>query len=170
MRPATFVVSKVFATSKNNLQSSNNFSETKKCWTHGDCPRHLRCTNGFCGDRTYFEALKNRQCEDDSICEVRYEPPETVPLNFITFLHQQLLTGEMCCYDLAGAKWWSEGKMRLVVEFCCCCYQIIIILRFEKKCCNNPSGHPVLRPTRHLDRQQMIKVTLKYYALLLFEL
>lgn len=44
----------------------------------------------------------------------------------------------MCCYDLAGAKWWSEGKMR-----------------FEKKCCNNPSGHPVLRPTRHLDRHQM---------------
>lgn len=93
--------------------------ETKKCWTHGDCPRHLRCTNGYCGDRAYHEALKRRQCEDDSICE-------------------QLLTGEMCCYDLAGAKWWSEGKMR-----------------FEKKCCNNPSGHPVLRPTRHLDRHQM---------------
>ena len=33
----------------------------------------------------------------------------------LSFLSQQLLTGEMCCYDLAGAKWWSEGKMRFVV-------------------------------------------------------
>ena len=62
-----------FCIPKNTLQSSNNFSETKKCWTHGDCPRHLRCTNGYCGDRAYHEALKKRQCEDDSICEVRKE-------------------------------------------------------------------------------------------------
>ena len=60
-----------FCNLKHNLQSFDNFSETKKCWTHGDCPRHLRCTNGFCGDRNYYEALKNRKCEDDSICEVR---------------------------------------------------------------------------------------------------
>ena len=52
------------------LTLDNDFSETKKCWTHGDCPRHLRCTNGYCGDRNYYEALKRRQCEDDSICEV----------------------------------------------------------------------------------------------------
>lgn len=31
--------------------------------------------------------------------------------------YQQLLTGEMCCYDLEGAKLWSEGKMRFVVVF-----------------------------------------------------
>ena len=70
-----------------------------------------------------------------------------------------MLTGEMCCYDLAGAKWWSEGKMRFVgFELVVSCHHHIII-RFEKKCCNNPSGHPVLRPTRHLDRHQMNMVT-----------
>ena len=41
--------------------------------SHGDCPRHLRCTNGYCGDRKYFEALRERQCEDDGVCEVRLE-------------------------------------------------------------------------------------------------
>ena len=75
--------------------------------------------------------------------------------------YQQLLTGEMCCYDLEGAKLWSEGKMRFVLCFLThlLLSHNIFILRFDKKCCNNPSGHPVLRPTRHLNRQQMNKVT-----------
>lgn len=96
--------------------------ETKRCYSHGDCPRHLRCVNGYCGDRNYYEALKKRQCEDDSICE-------------------QLLTGEMCCYDLSAAEQWSHGHMRWI-----------------KKCCNNPSGHPVMRPSKHLSHHQMKKL------------
>jgi len=96
--------------------------ETKKCYNHDDCPRHLRCTNSYCGDMHYYEALKQRECEDDSICE-------------------QLLTGEMCCYDLSAAEQWSMGELRWI-----------------KKCCNNPSGHPVLRPTRNLSQQQLKKL------------
>ena len=49
------------------------FRETKQCWSHGDCPRHLRCTNGWCGDPSYHQALTRRPCEDDSVCEVRSE-------------------------------------------------------------------------------------------------
>jgi len=65
--------------------------ETKKCWTHSDCPRYLRCTNGYCGDPLYFKALQQRPCTEDQECE-------------------KLLTGEMCCYDTASADRWSEGQ------------------------------------------------------------
>ena len=47
------------------------FRETKKCWTHSDCLSHLRCTNGYCGDPTYFTALQERPCEEDKQCEVK---------------------------------------------------------------------------------------------------
>ena len=49
------------------------FSETKKCWTHSDCPSHLRCTNGYCGDPTYFKALQEHPCEEDKQCEVKLD-------------------------------------------------------------------------------------------------
>lgn len=60
----------------------------------------------------------------------------------LTWNFQQLLTGEMCCYDLSAAEQWSMGELRWI-----------------KKCCNNPSGHPVLRPTRNLSQQQLKKVS-----------
>lgn len=96
--------------------------ETKQCWSHGDCPRHLRCTNGWCGDPSYHQALTRRPCEDDSVCE-------------------QLLTGEMCCYDLSGL-----GAASLDPD------------SWSRRCCDNPSGHPVLRPEQELSPQQMKKL------------
>ena len=64
---------------------------------------------------------------------------------------------------------WREDEVGCWFFVVVIVYRIIILLRFEKKCCNNPSGHPVLRPTRHLDRQQMTKVTKKYYYFLSFQ-
>ena len=49
------------------------FRETKKCWTHSDCPSHLRCTNGYCGDPTYFKTLQERPCKEDKQCEVNLD-------------------------------------------------------------------------------------------------
>jgi len=96
--------------------------ESKKCWTHSDCPSHLKCTNGFCGDPVYFRALQERPCEEDEICE-------------------QLLTGEMCCFDLSAAKQWRFGQSG-----------------WKKKCCNNPSGSPVIRPGEDFSDAQLKKL------------
>ena len=65
----------------------NVFRETKQCWSHGDCPRHLRCTNGWCGDPSYHQALARRPCEDDSVCEVRFICPEELSKRFRESFH-----------------------------------------------------------------------------------
>ena len=54
---------------------------------------------------------------------------------------QRLLTGEMCCYDLAAAEDWKHGQEHWL-----------------KKCCDNPTGNPVLRPSRPLSESQRRKV------------
>ena len=60
---------------------------------------------------------------------------------YITTVLQQLLTGEMCCYDLSGL-----GSASLDPD------------SWSRRCCDNPSGHPVLRPEQELSPQQMKKV------------
>jgi len=79
-------------------------SQMKRCKTHGDCPGgaapvgkkggydrgSLRCTNRWCGEPQYFEALKERECSIDQDCE-------------------RLLTGEMCCYDFSSPQGWQAG-------------------------------------------------------------
>jgi len=96
--------------------------ETQKCWTHSNCPSHLKCTNGFCGDPRYFKALQNRPCAGDEQCE-------------------QLLTGEMCCFDTATADQWKSGQDA-----------------WKKKCCDNPSGSPVIRPPEDMEEWEIKKL------------
>ena len=62
-------------------------------------------------------------------------------------MFQRLLTGEMCCYDLAAADHWKEGQDHWL-----------------KKCCNNPTGSPVLRPSQPLSVSQRRKVSLALTA------
>ena len=57
---------------------------------------------------------------------------------------QQLLTGEMCCYDLSAAEFWKVGEVR-----------------WSKRCCNNPSGHPVTRPDKPFSPQHLSKVSIE---------
>ena len=47
----------------------------------------------------------------------------------------------MCCYDLSGL-----GSASLDPD------------SWSRRCCDNPSGHPVLRPEQELSPQQMKKV------------
>ena len=55
---------------------------------------------------------------------------------------QQLLTGEMCCFDPGEAgDHWRHGQAG-----------------WKKKCCNNPTGHPVIQPERQLHKHQIEKV------------
>ena len=62
----------------------------------------------------------------------------------------------MCCYDVAAAESWKHGQDHWL-----------------KKCCNNPTGSPVLRPSRPLSDTQRRKVreerrllyTTQYYTL-----
>ena len=56
-------------------------------------------------------------------------------------IFQQLLTGEMCCFDTAAADQWKHGHEG-----------------WKKKCCNNPTGSPVIRPTGDLDDREIKKV------------
>jgi len=96
--------------------------EVKRCWTHEDCPSYLKCTNGFCGDPTYFKALQDRPCKEDDECE-------------------RLLSGDMCCFDLEAADQWKHGQDK-----------------WRKKCCNNPSGSPVIRPKGKMEPWQIEKL------------
>ena len=56
-------------------------------------------------------------------------------------MFQRLLTGEMCCYDLSGPDQWKSGPDEM-----------------KKKCCNNPSGSPVIRPQYIMGQRQLEKV------------
>ena len=54
---------------------------------------------------------------------------------------QQLLTGDMCCFDLSAADQWKSGQAG-----------------WKKKCCNNPSGSPVIRPSKEMEEWEIKKV------------
>ena len=60
-------------------------SEILSCSEHKDCPPHLRCTNFYCGEHHYYQALKSEACPmgQDSFC-------------------QDLLLGTSCCFDFSG--------------------------------------------------------------------
>ena len=47
-------------------------SEILSCSEHKDCPPHLRCTNFYCGEPHYYQALKSEACPryQDSFCQV----------------------------------------------------------------------------------------------------
>ena len=47
----------------------------------------------------------------------------------------------MCCYDTSAADQWKSGQDGI-----------------KKKCCNNPSGSPVIRPRSDMGQRQMEKV------------
>ena len=64
---------------------------------------------------------------------------------------QRLLTGEMCCYDVSGAEHWRQGQAHWL-----------------RKCCNNPTGNPVLSPPTHLSDVERKKVSKKSAVFVLF--
>ena len=60
-------------------------NEILSCSEHRDCPSHLRCTNFYCGEPHYYQALRYEACPrgQDSFC-------------------QDLLLGTSCCFDFSG--------------------------------------------------------------------
>ena len=71
----------------------------------------------------------------------------------LTVMLQRLLTGEMCCYDVAAAEDWKHGQDHWL-----------------KKCCDNPTGNPVLRPSKPLSVSQRKKVSTEQISVKLFSL
>merc|ERR550519_2365715 len=66
--------------------------ETKSCWKHEDCAANQRCTNGYCGERQYFEAIQKMTCTSNEMCKT-------------------VLTGDLCCIDLSGSlDGWNSAK------------------------------------------------------------
>ena len=84
-------------------------AELQRCFEHEDCSEDLRCVAGHCGERTYFEAIRNIPlaggCDQDSgldhLCQVLSDQEEAYPL-FNADLFQDLLIGDACCYDLSN--------------------------------------------------------------------
>lgn len=54
---------------------------------------------------------------------------------------ESLLTGEMCCYDLSLPGRWKAGPEGM-----------------RRRCCNNPSGSPVIRPSNDIGQKQLDKL------------
>ena len=46
-------------------------SEMMSCYEHEDCDEGYDCVVGFCGEKKYFEAIKNISCEKCSVCQVQ---------------------------------------------------------------------------------------------------
>ena len=59
----------------------------------------------------------------------------------LIYVDQRLLSGDMCCFDLEAADQWKHGQDK-----------------WRKKCCNNPSGSPVIRPKGKMEPWQIEKV------------
>ena len=45
-------------------------SEMVTCYDHDDCDDSQFCIVGYCGQEAYFDAIKDIQCQQDSVCEV----------------------------------------------------------------------------------------------------
>ena len=83
-----------------SLVTCPDISETVRCSSHSACSAGLRCVNGWCGDATYFSALTDRRCGQDSDCQERH-------------------TGQgMCCLDLDQPLRWRRGKSGLKRKCC----------------------------------------------------
>ena len=46
-------------------------SEIQPCYQHRDCPDTLRCTNNYCGEQHYYQALTSIECHQDYFCQVQ---------------------------------------------------------------------------------------------------
>jgi hypothetical protein len=113
------------------------FSETKRCIAHSSCQKQLKCVNGFCGDPAYFRAFKNQPCKEDRTCEVR----NCIREKRFYLTSQDLLTGEMCCFDVSFPHEWRKGRAS-----------------WTKKCCDNPTGLPVIPPHQNITAQGLREV------------
>ena len=40
------------------------------CLDHDDCNENQFCIVGYCGERVYFDAIQDIQCQQDSVCQV----------------------------------------------------------------------------------------------------
>ena len=40
------------------------------CYDHDECPDDMPCVLGYCGEKQYFEAIGDIQCENDEVCKV----------------------------------------------------------------------------------------------------
>ena len=45
-------------------------SELLMCYDHDECPDDMPCVVGYCGEKQYFEAIGDIQCENDEVCKV----------------------------------------------------------------------------------------------------
>ena len=83
-------------------------AELQRCFEHEDCSEDLLCVAGHCGERTYFEAIRNiplvAACDQDSgmdhLCQVLSKREH---IYYKLPIHpQDLLIGDACCYDLSN--------------------------------------------------------------------
>ena len=40
------------------------------CYDHDECPDDMPCVVGYCGEKQYFEAIGDIECENDEVCKV----------------------------------------------------------------------------------------------------
>jgi len=66
-------------------------SSLENCHKHSDCKDDLKCVNGNCGEESYFQALNTFHCVDHDYC-------------------QDLLLGNLCCYDFTSEDTNHTGK------------------------------------------------------------
>ena len=81
------------------------------CYDHDECPDDMPCVLGYCGEKQYFEAIGDIQCENDEVCKVSNKQ-EYIVFKKMEIL-QDLLLGEQCCYDV------SDPSSGIIGRKCC---------------------------------------------------
>ena len=51
------------------------------CYDHDECPDDMPCVLGYCGEKQYFEAIGDIQCENDEVCKVSNKHEDIVLKN-----------------------------------------------------------------------------------------
>lgn len=104
--------------------------EMRKCSSHSDCPGGAAPMN-----RKGSLRCTNNWCGDPAYFKALKERSCYNDTDC-----EALLTGEMCCYDFSSPQRWQAGRNGQA---------------WTKKCCNNPSGNPVIRPPSSISKSQL---------------
>jgi len=97
-------------------------SEMIRCKSHSDCPGGKAPPQ-----RKGSLRCNNGWCGDPAYFEALKQRPCKTDQEC-----ERLRTGEMCCYDFSSPQAWRQAGKD--------------VQEWEKKCCDNPTGSPIIRP------------------------
>lgn len=137
---------------KTDFRWCNKEEDCREGEEPGSCFRHRDRRNinfGICINKSEMKkCTSHSQCQPPLKCTNSYcgDPAYFGALQDLSCQEdhqcQDRLTGETCCFDLKSPDLWTPHKL-------------------PKRCCTNPSGHPVIPPPNNLTSHQISKLDIE---------